>query len=395
MRAMKNVTAAVEFGTSKVMCVVGREKSMGRFEVLGAGEAKYEGIKNGRWQKPSNVEQAVEKAVTLAEKKTKKRIREVFVGVPGVFCKVVCQDGHANVESGRVCQSDIERLIENAEQGYDDSLYTVVNSTPVYYVLDDGHHYIDVTDVEASELNGVVSLIFVKNEFIEDTTALLQNIGVKVAAYVPEVLAESLFLVPAEERDCSSVLLNVGYYDTNVTVVYGDAIVYNKTINAGGMQIANDLSIVLNLDVDMAEQIKKRYSFGLENTGTKIYDYARQQSGRLERFSHALVSEVIDARVEHLCQLIGRVFEKSPLNIARRTRIYLSGGGIAMMKGVRDMLQGLLKRQVRISKIEAPQLSTPNYYMALALLDYVFEAKYHSGSGDLALLERLSKRMFD
>lgn len=392
---MKNVTAAVEFGTSKVMCVVGREKSMGRFEVLGAGEAKYEGIKNGRWQKPSNVEQAVEKAVTLAEKKTKKRIREVFVGVPGVFCKVVCQDGHANVESGRVCQSDIERLIENAEQGYDDSLYTVVNSTPVYYVLDDGHHYIDVTDVEASELNGVVSLIFVKNEFIEDTTALLQNIGVKVAAYVPEVLAESLFLVPAEERDCSSVLLNVGYYDTNVTVVYGDAIVYNKTINAGGMQIANDLSIVLNLDVDMAEQIKKRYSFGLENTGTKIYDYARQQSGRLERFSHALVSEVIDARVEHLCQLIGRVFEKSPLNIARRTRIYLSGGGIAMMKGVRDMLQGLLKRQVRISKIEAPQLSTPNYYMALALLDYVFEAKYHSGSGDLALLERLSKRMFD
>lgn len=395
MRAMKNVTAAVEFGTSKVMCVVGREKSVGRFEVLGAGEAKYEGIKNGRWQKPSNVQQAVEKAVSLAEKKTKKRIKEVFVGVPGVFCKVVCQEGHADVESGHVCHSDIERLILNAEQGYDDSLYTVVNSTPVYFILDDGHHYIDVIDAAASELNGIVSLIFVKNEFIEDTTALLQNIGVKVAAYVPEVLAESLFLVPAEERDCSSVLLNVGYFDTNVTVVYGDAIVYNKTINAGGMQIANDLSIVLNLDVDMAEQIKKRYSFGLENTGTKIYDYARQQSGRLERFSHILVSEVIDARVEHLCQLIGRVFEKSPLNIARRTRIYLSGGGIAMMKGVRDMLQGLLKRQVRISKIEAPQLSTPNYYTVLALLDYVFEAKYHSSSDGLALLERLSKKMFD
>ena len=395
MRAMKNVTAAVEFGTSKVMCVVGREKSMGRFEVLGAGEAKYEGIKNGRWQKPSNVEQAVEKAITLAEKKARKRVKEAFVGVPGVFCKAVCSEGSAGVESGRVCQSDIERLVGNAEQGYDDSLYTVVNSTPVYFELEDGHHYIDVMDAAASELNGLVSLIFAKNEFIEDTTSLLQNIGVKVAAYIPEVLAESLFLVPTEERDCCSVLINVGYYDTNVTVVYGDAIVYNKTINAGGMQIANDLSIVLNLDVDTAEQIKKRYSFGLENTGTKIYDYARARSGRLERYNHALVSEVIDARVEHLCQLIGRAFEKSPLIIARRTRIYLSGGGIAMMKGVKDMLEGLLKRQVRISKIEAPQLSTPNYYTSLALLDYVFEAKYHSSSGGLALLERLSKKMFD
>ncbi len=395
MRAMKNVTAAVEFGTSKVMCVIGREKSMGRFEVLGAGEAKYEGIKNGRWQKPSNVEQAVEKAISIAEKKTRKRIKEVFVGVPGVFCKVVCQEGCTKVEGGRVTERDIERLIENAEQGYDDSLYTVVNSSPVYFILDDGHHYIDVIDAPANELNGIVSLVFAKNEFIEDTTALLQKIGVKAAAYIPEVLAESLFLVPSEERDCSSVLINVGYYDTNVTVVYGDAIVYNKTINAGGMQIANDLSIVMNLDVDMAEQVKKRYSFGLENSGTKLYDYARQRSGRLERFSHSLVSEVIDARMEHLCQLIGRVFENSPINIARRTRIYLSGGGIAMMKGAKDMLQGLLKRQVRISVMEAPQLSTPNYYAALALLDYVFEAKYHSGSGGIALLERLSKKMFD
>lgn len=395
MRAMKNVTAAVEFGTSKVMCVIGREKSMGRFEVLGAGEAKYEGIKNGRWFKPSNVEKAVSKAMEIAEKKVKKRIKEVFVGVPGVFSKVVCQEGFTKVDSGRVAQSDIERLVIDAEHGYDDSLYTVVNSSPVYFILEDGNHYIDVIDASVGELHGVVSLVFAKNEFIEDASALMQNLGVKVAAFIPEVLAESLFLVPTEERDCSAVLLNVGYFDTNVTVVYGDAIVYNKTIHAGGMQIANDLSLVMNLDVETAEQIKKRYSFGLENTGSKLYDYARQRSGRLERYNHALVAEVIDARVEHLSMLISGAFEHSPINIARRTRVYLSGGGISMMKGAKDMLQGLLKRQVRIAVIEAPQLSTPNYYTALALLDYVFEAKYHSGVGGIALLERLSKKMFD
>jgi len=392
---MKNVTAAIEFGTSKIMCVIGREKSIGRFEVLGVGEAKYEGIKNGRWLKPSNVEEAVAKALEIVERKAKKRIKEIFVGVPGVFSKVVCQQGYAKVQGSLVAESDIERLVEDAEKGYDDSLYTVVNSTPVYFVLEDGHHYIDVIDAEANELHGVVSLVFAKNEFIDDVTTLLKNLGVNVTAFIPEVLAESLFLVPAEERDCSAVLINVGYYDTNVTVVYGDAIVYNKTIQAGGMHIANDLSIVVNMDVDTAEQIKKRYSFGLENTGTKLYDYAKKGSGRLERYSHALVSEVIDARVEHLSMLICNAFEQSPLSIARRTRIYLSGGGIAMMKGAKEMLQRLLKRQVRISSIEAPQLSTPNYYTVLALLDYVFEEEFNKESGGLALLERLSKKMFD
>lgn len=393
---MKSVTAAIEFGTSKVICVIGREKSVGRFEVLGAGEARYEGIKNSRWLKPSNVEEAVAKALTIAERKAKKRVREIFVGVPGGFCKVVCCEGYAQVPSGRVTVKDIENMIDDAEKSVDDIRHTIVASTPVYFVLDDGNHYIDVVGNSAHELRGLVSFVYASNEFIDDVTAILGGLNVKVRAFIPEVLAESLFLVPTEERDCSAVLLNIGYFDTNVTVVYGDAIVYNKTVHAGGMHIANDLSIVMNMDVESAEQIKKRFSFGLENNGTKLYDYAKLKSGRLERYSHGMIAEVIDARVEQICSLIYDALQNSPLTVARRTRIYLSGGGVAMMKGSKDALQRYLKRQIRVSMIEAPQLATPNYYVALALLDYVFESDYLSeGRGGKSILGRLSEKMFD
>ena len=162
------------------------------------------------------------------------------------------------------------------------------------------------------------------------------------------------------------------------------------------MHIASDLSIVMNMDVEAAEQIKKRFSFGLENNGTKLYDYAKLKNGRLQKYSHATISEVIDARVEQICALTYDALQSSPLNIARRTRIYLSGGGLAMMKGSRDALQKYLKRQVRVSIVEAPQLSTPNYYVALALLDYVFESDYLSeGRGGKSIFGRLSDKMFD
>ena len=393
---MKSVTAAIEFGTSKVMCVVGREKSIGRFEVLSAGEAKYEGIKNGRWLKPSNVEEAVAKALELAERKAKKRIREAFIGVPGGCCKVICREGYTQVASGRVAVKDIENMIDDAEKGLDDIRYTIVSSTPVYFVLEDGNHYIDVVGHSAQELKGLVSFVYASNEFIRDVTDVLNGLNVKIRAFIPEVLAESLFLVPTEERDCSAVLLNIGYFDTNVTVVYGDAIVYNKTVHAGGMHIASDLSIVMNMDFESAEQVKKRFSFGLENNGTKLYDYARLKSGRLEKYNHGMIAEVIDARLEQICSLIYEALQQSPLNVARRTRIFLSGGGVAMMKGSRDEMQKFLKRQVRVSMIEAPQLATPNYYVALALLDYVFESDYlGEGRNGKSILGRLSEKMFD
>jgi cell division protein FtsA len=392
---VKNVTAAIEFGTSKIMCVIGREKSIGRFEVLGAGEAKYEGIKNGRWLNPSNVEEAVAKAISIAERKAKKRVREPYVGVPGGFSKVICCEGYTKIPSGRVTEKDIENMIDHAERSIDDIRYTIVTSTPVYFVLEDGHHYIDVVGASARELKGLISFVFASNEFIQLVTDVMERLGVKLRSFIPEVLAESLFLVPVEERDFSAVLLDVGYFDTNVTVVYGDAIVYNKTVHAGGMHIANDLSIVMNMDLNTAEQIKKRFSFGLENNGTKLYDYAKLKDGRLEKYNHAMIAEVIDARVEQLCEMVYEALEKSPLSVARRTRVYLSGGGLAMMKGSRDVVQKYLKRQVRISTIEAPQLSTPNCYVALALLDYIFETDYlGEGKNKKSILGRLSELMF-
>jgi cell division ATPase FtsA len=99
---MRNITAAIEFGTSKIICIIGRGRSIGRFEVLSSGVARYEGLKGGRWQKPENVEDAVAKALYIAEKKAKKHVKEAYIGVPGVFCKVVCQEGYTTVNSGYI-----------------------------------------------------------------------------------------------------------------------------------------------------------------------------------------------------------------------------------------------------------------------------------------------------
>ncbi len=375
---MRNIAAAIEFGTSKIVCVIGREKSVGRFEVLGSGESKYEGFKQGRWVRPSNVEEATAKALMIAEKKARKRVKEIYVGVPGAFSKVVCRSGNIETRRGVVSRGDIERLIQDADTFAVETKYSVVSSTPIFFVLDDQKHYIDVIGNKSVRIRGKISFVLAHKSFIVNITKVMKTLGVEVKALIPEMLAESLFIVPTQERDNSAVLLNIGYFDTNVTVVYGDAIVYNKTIGVGGMQIANDLALVLNTDVDLAEQIKRRYSFGLSTGSEKLFDFAKNSEGKMEKFNHNHVSEIIEARVEHLCHLINRAFEQSPVTIARRTRVFLTGGGLAMMRGSRDILQKYLKRQVRLTNIQAPQLSTPNYYTVLGLLDYVFENEHSS-----------------
>ncbi len=134
---MKDTTAAVEFGTSKIICVIGQARSIGRFEVLGSGVARYEGLKNGRWIKPSNVEEAVAKAIYIAEKKARRHVREAYVGLPGVFQRVVCETGCTAVKTGIVSQQDVDAVVDDANRFPEDMRYALVCATPVYFSLDD------------------------------------------------------------------------------------------------------------------------------------------------------------------------------------------------------------------------------------------------------------------
>ncbi len=263
----------------------------------------------------------------IAERKARKRVKEIYVGLPGVFSKVVCRSGNIETRTGVVTRGDVERLIQDADTFAVETKYSVVTSTPIFFVLDDQKHYIDVIGSKSVRIRGKISFVLASKSFIVNIAKVMKKLGLEVKALIPEMLAESLFIVPTQERDNSAVLLNIGYYDTNVTVVYGDAIVYNKTIGVGGMQVANDLALVLNKDVDLAEQIKRRYSFGLNTGNEKLFDFAKNAEGKMEKFSHNLVSEIIEARVEHLCYLVNKAFEASPIAIARRTRVFLSGGG--------------------------------------------------------------------
>ena len=77
----------LEFGTSKVICAVGRKRPRGRFEVVSFSTVSYPGIKKGQWRSLDSIPAVLKKAVSEATAQIKRPVETVYIGIPACYTR--------------------------------------------------------------------------------------------------------------------------------------------------------------------------------------------------------------------------------------------------------------------------------------------------------------------
>jgi len=369
---MGKTVMTVEFGTSKVICAIGRKRSRGRFEIVSLAAINYAGIKKGRWQELELVPEVLKKTIKEAKSKSRHNPSLAYVGIPPFFCRVHCApSGMDLVGNNKVITPEIvERMQQNAMQFDIPDEYELVYSSPVYFKLDHENLFIDPVGVEASHIEGLFSFIFAKKRFLYEAKTLMDVVNVPIKAFKPETLCQALFLIPVEERDASSILLDIGFYDTSVSVVYGDSLIFSRVIPAGGAQITGDLAQVLDIDMESAERIKRRFSFETTDYPKHVHETVRQ-NGNIIEVDKQMIAEIIRSRMDHLTYIIKNALIDSHVELPETTKVYLTGAGVSMMKGSTLYLEDNLGYETIVPEIDATNFSAANYHNSIGLLDHV------------------------
>ena len=362
----------LEFGTSKVICAIGKKRSRGRFEIVSLAQVNYAGIKKGRWQELEMVPEILKKTIKEAKTKARQNPSTVYIGIPPCFCRVHCASSAMDlIGNNKVITPEIvDRMLKNAQRFDVPDEYEIISASPVYFKLDEDNLFIDPVGVEASHIEGQFSFIFAKKRFLYEAKTLLDVLGIPIAGFKPETLSQALFLIPVEDRDASSVLLDIGFYDTSVSIIYGDTVIYSRVIPVGGAQITSDLSMVLDIDMESAERIKRRFSF--ENTyyPTHVKETIHQ-NGNIIEVNKQMIAEIILSRTDHLLNMIKTALNDSHVELPETTKVYLTGAGVSLMKGSVGHLEENLGFKTILPQIDATHYSAPNFHNAIGLLDHV------------------------
>ena len=365
--------AVLDIGSSKVVCLCGSMADGDGIVVHGAGVCTYEGYRDGAFIDKQSLHNAVGEALQKAEQESRIRIRDVALTVPAAFSDLLLTDATLSLGKPRKTEAaDIDRLIAlSLEKCKKKPGYTLMHSTPVFFLVD-GVSSTEVPEgITTDEISALISHMFVQEAYIRTVQESLDDMGVEISMCVSAQLGESVMLIPEKERVRPAVLIDVGYHQTEISVVENTALTAISTLPIGGYQFASDLSFGLDVPMDAAEQAKRRYVFSLDLQEKS--EVLRTAAGS-KKVSRSAISYIIEARATELAGMLRREMENMGVNLDARPAVYVSGGGLLMMRGGLDFMRKALNLPLKRDMPWTPRLSSPNYCSAFGALDFVLKA---------------------
>ncbi|MCL2695106.1 MAG: hypothetical protein FWE69_02135 [Clostridiales bacterium] len=366
--------AILDIGSSKVVCLSGSTVSKGGVVVHGAGICPYAGYQYGAFLDRDSLHEAIVSAIEKTEQESRSRIRDVALTVPAGFSVLTLSDATITLGNSarRVHSGDLDRLIAvSLKKIKKPEGFVLMHSTPVFFMVD-GVTSAEVPEgIVTDELSGLISHMFVREDYIRQIASSLDTIGVEISMCINAQLGEAVMLIPASERVRPALLIDIGYRQTDIAVAESAALTALTTLPVGGYHFAADLAFGLDVPLDAAEQAKRRFVFSLDYADKT--EVLRTPDGS-KRVSYAAISYILEARASELASLIRKEVEKLNVNMDARPAAYLSGGGLLMMRGSLDFMKKALNLSLKRDMPWTPRLSTPNYCSAFGALDFVLAA---------------------
>lgn len=369
---MKTTLAAMEFGTSKIVALTMEQGTNQKCDITGAGTAYYDGYMDGEWNAPELLDDAIISALTAAQGNSKNTVKEISIGVPAAFCTIRTVEVKVSMQGANACvdKKVLEEVFQKADSMLGNDLNgMVVHRSPAWFIIDDKKKTLQPIGVHGYEIRAMISYVIADSMFISDITQRLAKMGITVKGAYATTIAQAMLHIPEESRDRTAVLVDVGYLNTEVCCVIGDAAVYQTVLPIGGVHLAVELVNGLNITLDAAETIKRKYVYGLEDDSL-IFE-GTDENSVVHTFTLKDVAKCIQPCADELCSAIQDAIEESGVRLNQWSPIYLTGGGLTLNRGGREYLSTKLNRPVRDLPKKSNRLSNPAYSSALGLLDFV------------------------
>lgn len=378
---MKNTVTAMDFGTNKIVALVGETNGRQGCDIIGAGFANYAGYSDGQWNDPAALNTAIAEAVHEAEKQGRVRIREVSVGVPGEFSRVYTVEAKVNLQGAdpHVTVRNIEELLRTAGEQLGQIRGVIIHRSPAWFMVDDGKKTLEPMGMRGTTLSGLVSFIVADQFFLDDISERFRAMNIAVNGFISVPVSQAMLFVSDDERDRISVLVDVGYLNTEVMAIEGDALTFHQVIPMGGGNIAADLAYGLDIPLTSAETIKKTYVFGV-SAGDEDFTVP-DRDGVNKTFSRQEVADVLEPRVEEIAEAVRDTIKGSGIRLGTSSVIYMTGGGLVINRGAREFVSVILDRPVRELPRKTGKMSSPIYTSALGVLDMTIDTMTAANAG--------------
>lgn len=357
------VIAALDVGTSKVVCLIATGDERGRTRLLGIGHQRSRGIKAGMVVDPDAAEQAVRAAVGQAERMAGITVEQVSLAVSCGRLKSERFAARARTETGFAVDSDLARVLEGGESYATRGGRTLVQFHTAAWHLDGSAGVPDPRGMVGAELSADLVAVTADDGPLQNVLAVVERCYLEPHQLAATPFASALAVTTAEERNLGVLVIDIGAGVTSIAAFLGGELLLAEVLPVGAHLVTFDIARRLATSVTEAERIKSLYGTllpALSNEHeTLSFPVTGEEEGATGRVSRAELRAMIQPRIAGIATLVRERLEAARLDRAALDRVVLTGGG-AQLEGIDGYWAEARGATVRIGKPGAIEGASPD-----------------------------------
>lgn len=322
----------LDIGTSYVRVATGQFNPQdGNFYIVGCGEVASAGISKGIIVSIEDAVSSVTKCLEQAERMTGSPIEKVFVGISGAHIITQESKGVITVSraNGEIREDDVDRAIQAAQTVATPPNYEILHVIPKSFTIDNQTGIKDPVGMTGIRLEVSTQIILGLSSQIKNLTKSVYRTGVEIDDLVLSILANAESVLTKRQKELGVALVNIGESSTAVAVFEDGDLLNTFFVPLGANHITSDIAIGLRTSLDVAESIKLESGQAVSETVNKkeeinLGDFSDNES---ERVSLKYISEIIEARVEEIFDMIDKELIKLDRSGLLPAGVVLTGGG--------------------------------------------------------------------
>ena len=358
------VIAALDIGTSKIACLIGRLKPLGEdahlggrthsVELIGFGHTRARGIKAGTVIDMARAEEAIRLAVDAAERSAKLEIASVVLSVSGGRLGSDSFSAAARLPGPSVEEGDIGRALDAASLHSVRDGRAVLHSIPVGYALDGVSGIRDPRGMLGEVLSVDLHVVTADLPALRNLILCVERCHLTVESLIAAPYAAGLAVLASDETEIGATILDLGNGTTTAAVFAAGDCVHVDGIALGGSHVTMDLARGLGTTPVEAERLKTLHGSVLAGTSDEIDMVTVPAVHRGEHETANAVSRsglvrMIRPRIDEILEVIrDRLKAANMISVASR-RIVLTGGG-AQLTGIADLVGRVFGATTRVGR---------------------------------------------
>ncbi len=384
----ENIVAALDIGTTKIVCLVGEMDNEERVYVIGHGQSAAEGLKRGVVVDMEKTVSSIRKAIDDAQMISGTEIDRVTVGIAGEHIRSINSHGVIAVSrsDNEITSQDVRKAIEAARAVAIPVDRDIIHVIPQDFSVDDQSGIKDPVGMSGVRLEVEAHIVTASVTSAKNIYRALERCHLGVDHMVLESLAISEVLLSSDEMEMGVIVVDVGGDITGISVFYDGAIRHTGVISLGAKNVTSDIAIGLRTSVEQAERLKISYGAALAS----MVDPEEMISvggavGRPDKdVSRNVLASIVEPRMEEIFSLAVREIRKAGITDMPAAGIVLTGGG-SLLAGTSELAEQIFDMPVRVGTIKKiehtpEELDNVRYATAHGLLGYGFRNEPLKGS---------------